>query len=191
MIQWKQWVQKLCRFDVGTTEKNQRGELIDISSILKVESTSNFPHQIDILISTWNFGIESMANRQRCAHWVEILHSKLQNFPEMKAAIEMFAGIYIYIQYIYFSLLQHCRNTYLPTLVTLVSHSHNLFQLILLDHCHKWKQPTQLWTWSKLLIKKPEQLSKSLFIYHDEVLTGFKHNLKEQLSKMFYKKGCS
>ena len=98
----------LCLFNVGTTEKNQRGELIDISSILKVESTSNFPHRIDILISTWNFGIESMANRRRCAHWVEILHSKLQNFPVMKAAVEMFAGIYIYI-YIYI----HISNIYI------------------------------------------------------------------------------
>ena len=53
MIEWKQRVQKLRRFDVETTQKNPRGELIDISSILKVESTSKYPRQIDVIISTW------------------------------------------------------------------------------------------------------------------------------------------
>ena len=43
MIQWKQRVQKLRRFDIEMTQKNPRGELIDISWILKVESTSKFP----------------------------------------------------------------------------------------------------------------------------------------------------
>ena len=43
MIQWKQRVQKLRRFDIETTQKNPRGKLIDISSILKVEYTSKFP----------------------------------------------------------------------------------------------------------------------------------------------------
>ena len=56
MIKWKQLVQKLRRFDVETTYKNPRGELIDILSILKIEST-------------WNFHVESMANRRRCVHW--------------------------------------------------------------------------------------------------------------------------
>ena len=32
----------LCRFDVETTKKNPRGKIIDISSILKVESTLKF-----------------------------------------------------------------------------------------------------------------------------------------------------
>ena len=31
--------------------------------------------------------------------------------------------------------------------------------------CHYWKQPTQLWSCSKLSIKRPEQLSKSLFCF--------------------------
>ena len=41
MIERKQRVQNLLQFDVETTEKNPRGELIDITPILKVESTSN------------------------------------------------------------------------------------------------------------------------------------------------------
>ena len=53
MIQWKQSVQKLPRFNVETTSKNPRGKLIDILSILKVESTSIFPRRIDVIISTW------------------------------------------------------------------------------------------------------------------------------------------
>ena len=54
IIQWKQPVQKLRSFDVETTSKNPRGKLTDISSILKVESTSKFPSRIDVIISTWN-----------------------------------------------------------------------------------------------------------------------------------------
>ena len=50
IIQWKQRVQKLRRVDVETTSKNPRGELIDISPILKVESTLNFPRRIDVII---------------------------------------------------------------------------------------------------------------------------------------------
>ena len=34
---------------------------------------------------------------------------------------------------------------HIPTLVTLVSLSHNLFQLVLLNDCQP-KQPNQLWT---------------------------------------------
>ena len=36
-----------------TTQKNPLGELIDISSILKVESTLKYPRRIDVVISTW------------------------------------------------------------------------------------------------------------------------------------------
>ena len=43
----------LCRFDVETTSKNPREELINISSILKVEPTSKLPRRIDVIISTW------------------------------------------------------------------------------------------------------------------------------------------
>ena len=53
MIEWKLRVQKLRRFDIETTQKNPRGELIDISSILKVEFTSKFPRRINVIISTW------------------------------------------------------------------------------------------------------------------------------------------
>ena len=44
---------KLSQFDVETKWKNPRGKLIDILSILKVESTSNFPRRVDVIISTW------------------------------------------------------------------------------------------------------------------------------------------
>ena len=67
MIEWKQRVQKLRRFDVETTQKILCGELIDISSILKVQLTSNRCHNFHEL-STWNFDVESMANRRRCVH---------------------------------------------------------------------------------------------------------------------------
>ena len=53
MIEWKQRVQELRRFDVETTQKNPLGELIDILSILKIESTLKYPRRIDVMISTW------------------------------------------------------------------------------------------------------------------------------------------
>ena len=43
----------LRRFDVETTSKNPCEELINISSILKVEPTSKLPRRIDVIISTW------------------------------------------------------------------------------------------------------------------------------------------
>ena len=46
-------IEKLCRFDVEATLKNPCGKLIDISSIVKVESTSKFARRIDVIISTW------------------------------------------------------------------------------------------------------------------------------------------
>ena len=46
-------------------KKNPRGEFIDISSILKVESTSKFPRQIDVIISTWILLSKSMKFRRR------------------------------------------------------------------------------------------------------------------------------
>ena len=64
MTEWKQRAQELRRFDVETTYKNPRGELIDISSILKVESTSKFPRRIDVIISTWILLSKSMKSRQ-------------------------------------------------------------------------------------------------------------------------------
>ena len=64
MIQWKQRVQKLHRFDVETIYKNPRGELFDISSILKVESMTKFPRRIDVMISTWICLPKSMKFRQ-------------------------------------------------------------------------------------------------------------------------------
>ena len=39
------------RFDIEATYKNSLGALIDILSILKVESTSKFPRWIDVIIS--------------------------------------------------------------------------------------------------------------------------------------------
>ena len=66
MTEWKQRVQKLRRFD----GENPRGELIDISSILKVESTSNrchnfhvdSPFKIDVIFTNFPRGI-STSNR--------------------------------------------------------------------------------------------------------------------------------
>ena len=43
MIEWKQRVQNLRRIDVEKRQKNPRGKLIDILTILKSESTSKFP----------------------------------------------------------------------------------------------------------------------------------------------------
>ena len=58
MIEWKQRVQELRRFDVETTQKNPCGELIDILSILK------FPRRIDVIISTWIRLSKSMSFRR-------------------------------------------------------------------------------------------------------------------------------
>ena len=64
MIEWKQRVKQLRRFDVETTQKNPRGKLINISSILKIEFTSKFPHRIDVIISTWIRLSKSMKSRR-------------------------------------------------------------------------------------------------------------------------------
>ena len=48
MIEWKQRVQKLRRFDVETTQKNPQGELINISSILEVKPTSKRCHNFHV-----------------------------------------------------------------------------------------------------------------------------------------------
>ena len=47
----KMRVKQLRRFDAETTQKNRQGELINISSTLKVESTSKFPRRINVIIS--------------------------------------------------------------------------------------------------------------------------------------------
>ena len=61
MIECKQRVKKLRRFDVETRQKNPRGELIHISSILKDKSTSR---RIDVIISTWILLSKSMKSRR-------------------------------------------------------------------------------------------------------------------------------
>ena len=63
MIEWKQQVLELPRPDVETTQKNPREELINISSILKKEYSSKFPHRIDVLICTWIRLSKSMKSR--------------------------------------------------------------------------------------------------------------------------------
>ena len=65
MIERKQRVKQLRRFDIGTTQKNSRGELIEISSILTVESRSKFPRRIDVIISTWICLSKSIKSRQK------------------------------------------------------------------------------------------------------------------------------
>ena len=67
--------------------------------------------------------------------------------------------IYIYIYLTLYFLLIETLSQLIHTIVTLVSHSHNFFQLVL----QLETAPTQLWTWSKSSIKKPEQLGKSHF----------------------------
>ena len=83
-IQWKQPVQKLRRFDIETTSKRPRGELIDIrrnyvdfeSRIHAKISTSNrchnfhmgSPFKINVISTNFPRGI-STSNRG-CLHWV-------------------------------------------------------------------------------------------------------------------------
>ena len=67
MIEMKQRVKHLCRFDLETKKKNQHRGLIDISSILKVESSSKFLRQIDVIISMWIRLSKSMKS-QRTFH---------------------------------------------------------------------------------------------------------------------------
>ena len=64
MIEMKQGVKHLCRFDLETKKKNQHRGLIDISSILKVESSSKFLRRIDVIISTWIRLSKSMKSRR-------------------------------------------------------------------------------------------------------------------------------
>ena len=64
MIEWKQRVAQLRQFDVETTKKNPRGELIDILSLLKVEFTSKFSCRIDGIISTLIRLSKSMKSRR-------------------------------------------------------------------------------------------------------------------------------
>ena len=73
-------------------------------------------------------------------------------------------------------------------IVILLQHiiTYNLFQPVLLDHCHWQKQPT--YTRSKLPSQR--NLVKTFFVLHSEVLTDLKHEFKKQLPKVFYRKGC-
>ena len=64
MIEMKQRIKHLCRFDLETKKKNPRPELIGISSILKVESSSKFLRRIDVIISTWIRLSKSMKSRR-------------------------------------------------------------------------------------------------------------------------------
>ena len=45
-------------------EKNARRKLVDICSILKIESTSKFARRIDVIISTWIRLSKSIKSRQ-------------------------------------------------------------------------------------------------------------------------------
>ena len=70
---------EVSRFDVETTSKSPRGKLIDILSILKVESTSNrchnfhvdSPFKIDVISTNFPRGI-STSNRWRIDEDVSI-----------------------------------------------------------------------------------------------------------------------
>ena len=57
-------IQQSRQFDVETTLKNPRVELIDILSILKVKTTSKSSRWIDVIISTCNCFSKSMKSRR-------------------------------------------------------------------------------------------------------------------------------
>ena len=61
MIEWKQRVKQLRRFE------KRRGEIINVLSILKVESTSKFPPRIDVIFSTW-IRLSKLMRSQRTFH---------------------------------------------------------------------------------------------------------------------------
>ena len=64
MIERKQRVKQLRRLGIKSTQKNPRGKLIDISSILKGESTLKFPRRINVISSTWIRLSKSMKSRR-------------------------------------------------------------------------------------------------------------------------------
>ena len=95
--------------------------------------------------------------------------------------------IYICINFVFFCIFQHCRNTY--TRWSHWCHIHIIFSswfyLIIVtsknslpncEHDPSYQQRSQ------------SNLVKAFFVLHGEVLTGFKHSFKKQLSKVFYKK---
>ena len=74
--------------------------------------------------------------------------------------------IYIYIYITDFELIH--------TIVTLVSHSHNLSQLVLLVET------------AYPIVNMIQGIKKVIFVLHGEVLIGFKHSFNKQLPKVFY-----
>ena len=80
---------------------------------------------------------------------------------------------------------------HIHTMVRLVSHSHNVFQLVLLGHfisrnslpyCEHDPSYHQI---------SQSNFVKAFFVLHGEVLTGLKHSFKKQLPKVSDKKNCS
>ena len=146
-MQWKQWVQKLCRFDVGETEKSTwrtHRYFVDFESRIHLTlSSSNrysnshveFPHWIDgqstkMCPLGWDIAFKASkhpwneSRRLRC----------LLGYIYISISHILYIYIYIYPIYMFFFIVTLWQHVH--TLVTLVSHSHNLFQLVLLDHCH-------------------------------------------------------
>ena len=75
--------------------------------------------------------------------------------------IYIYVYIYIYIYMNFAFLFIATLSQLIHTMVTLISHSYDLFQLVLLVETAY--TIVQNYEWSKLLLNKPEQLSQSLF----------------------------
>ena len=98
--------------------------------------------------------VPAMCNRTSCAQVHELPQSHCGDNREGT----LFSWLHIYYAHLAFVRFEHSITLlqYIYFKVTLFSHSHNLSQLLLLDYCHEYKQPTQLWTCSMPSNKKPE-----------------------------------
>ena len=146
-MQWKQWVQKLCRFDVGEREKSTwrtHRYFVDFESRIHLTfSSSNRYSNFHVEFRHW---IEGESTKMCPLGWdIAFKTSKLPWNESRRWDVcwdiyiyipyPTYIYIYIYPIYMFFFIVTLWQHVH--TLVTLVSHSHNLFQLVLLDHCHK------------------------------------------------------
>ena len=88
--------------------------------------------------------------------------------------------IYIYIWTLCFLFIA-TLSQFISTMVTLVSHSHDLFQVLLIV-----ETAYTVVNMIRVINKDARgNLVKAFFVLHGEVLTGFKHSFKKQLPKVF------
>ena len=80
---------------------------------------------------------------------------------------------------------------HMHTMVRLVSHSHNLFQLVLLGYFSSRNSLPYCQHDPSYQLRSQNNLVKAFFVVHGEVVIGFKHSFKKQLPKVFDKKNCS